>query len=152
MFKDKNASLELANSNDYFLLKRKHRLFFFRMQFPKDKSVCNLVKVDDSQLWHERFGHINFADVKNTNPGISHCAEDVCEIFALFKITKVSVTEETEVESTTPLEKVSIDVLGPLNLQSVHRFRNVLMIVDEYSKFKVVKFLRAKREVSRIQS
>ena len=38
------------------------------------------------------------------------------------------------------------DILGPWNPPSVHRFRYVLMIVDEFSKFEVVKFLCAKSE------
>ena len=107
------------------------------------KNVSNLSEVDDTELWHERLSQSNFTDVKNTDPRVLHCAKDVREICVLCKIMKVSVPKETEVKSTKPLEKVFNDILRPLNPPSVRRFRYVLMIVDEYNKFKVVKFPRA---------
>ena len=55
-------------------------------------------------------------------------------------------SKKIEVKSTTLLEKGFIDILGALNPPSVHGVRYVLMIIDEYSKFKVVIFLRAKTE------
>ena len=42
--------------------------------------------------------------------------------------------------------RVFFDMKRPLNLRSVHGFRYVPMIVDEDSKFKVVKCFRARRE------
>ena len=46
----------------------------------------------------------------------------------------------------TSLKEVCVDILGPLSHPSVHGIRYVLMIVDEYSKFEVVKFFRAQTE------
>ena len=106
LFKDKQSSLKHVSCKEDFLLKRKHRIFFFNTPFINDKSVCNLVKVDDFQLWHERLGHSNFTDVKNTIPRNSHCAKDVCEKCALSEITEVSVPTETEIKSTKPLKSV----------------------------------------------
>ena len=48
LFKDKKASLKITNSNNFFLLKRRYRLFLFKTQFPNNKSVFKLVKVDES--------------------------------------------------------------------------------------------------------
>ena len=149
-FKDKEISSKLANSNDYFPLKRKHRLFFFRTQFPNDKSVSNLVKVDDSQQWHERLNDLNFTDVQNTILTISIALKTFARYVLRVKLRKYQFLKKlrlkVEVKSTKRLEKKFIDILGPLNPPSIHGFRYLLMIVDEYSKFKVVKFLRAPSE------
>ena len=127
-------------------MKRKQRLFFFKTQFPNDKSVCNLVKVDFLQLLQERLGHLSFTDVKVTNSRISKCAKGFCQICVLCETTKVSVPKETEVRGTKLLEKVFIDMLEPLNNPRLQVFRSLLMIIDEFSKLKVVKLLRAKGE------
>ena len=105
-----------------------------------------MVKIADSQLWHKNFGHLIFTDVKNTIPGTLYCAEDFCEISALCEFTKVPVPKETEVKSMKSPNRVFFDMKRPLNLRSVHGFRYVPMIVDEDSKFKVVKCFRARRE------
>ena len=109
-----------------------------------------MVKVDDSEPWHELLGHFNFTDVNNTIPRILHCAKDVCLIFALCKFTKVSVPKVTAFKRTKPLEKAFFDLLGPLNPPRVHSFRFVQMIVDKYSEITFVKFLRAKSKALEI--
>ena len=88
-----------------------------------------MVKADDSKLWQEHIGQLNFTDVQNTFLRLPHCTKDLCRISALCKIKKVSVPKETEVKSTKPLEKVFIDILRPLNPPSVHGFRYALMTV-----------------------
>ena len=115
-------------------------------QFSKDKTVCNLAKVADSKLWHKTLGHLNFSDIKNRIRRILHCAKDVCEIYILCKFTKVSSLNETENKNTNTLEKGFIDILGHLKPPSVQQIRIVFIIVDEYSNFKVVKFLRTKSD------
>ena len=44
------------------------------------------------------------------------------------------------------MERFFVDILGPLNPASVHGYRYLLMLVDEYSKFEAVKFLRVESE------
>ena len=44
------------------------------------------------------------------------------------------------------MESVFVDISGPLNPVSVHGYQYVLMLVNEYSKFKAVKFLRVKSD------
>ena len=129
-------------------MKRKHRLPFFRTQIPNNKSVCNLVIVDDSQLRHGLLGHLNFTDFRNAIPKTSHYAKKtlVCELCAPCKIMKVTVPPEVEVKSTKILEKVFIDILGHLNFLSVLGFRYARIIVDEYYKLKIVKFFCSKGE------
>ena len=105
-----------------------------------------MVKVDDSQLLHERSGHLNFTDVKNTTLRISNCTKDFFETCVLCKVTKISNPKETEFKSRKPLENEFIDILESVSPSSVQKFKYVLMIVDEYSKLKVVKDLRAKSE------
>ena len=147
MVRDKTASSKLANSNEYFPLKRKHCRFFLGTQFSKDKTVCNLAKAADSKLWHKTIGHLNFIDIQNRIlRRILHCANNVCEIHILCKFTKVSYLNETEIKNTKSLEKVFFDILGHFKPPSVQEIIFVLIIVDEYSNFKVVKFLRTKSD------
>ena len=146
LFKEQSASLKLCSSQNYFDLERKDRLFFLRADFVKRDKICSSVKTEDSELWHKRLGHLNMNDVRKTIPTLKACELGVCEVCAMCKITKVPLPKETEVKSKKPLERVFVDILGPLNPASVHGYRYVLMLVDEYSKFKAVKFLRVKSE------
>ena len=106
LFENKKASFKFSKANECFPLQRKHLLVFFRTQFPYDKSVCHLVKVDASEFWRERLGQLGFTDVQNRIPTNLSCIENVCEICVMCKRTKVSVPKETEVKSTEPLKKI----------------------------------------------
>ena len=85
-------------------------------------------------------------DVRKTVPTLRACELDVCEVCALCKITKIPPLKETEIKSKKPMERFFVDILGPLNPASVHGYRYLLMLVDEYSKFEAVKFLRVESE------
>ena len=146
LFKEQSARPKLSCSQDYFDLERKDRLFFLRAVFVKRDKVCSGVKTEDCKHWHKRLCHLNMNDVRKTVPTLRACDLDVSEMCALCKITKVPLPKEIEVKSKKPTERHFVDILGPLNSSSVCGYRYVLMLVDEYSKFEAVKFLRVKSE------
>ena len=103
----------------------------------------------DSTIWHRRMGHLNHRDVlKSTgkgtpNPNVS------CQICPLAKIAKTPVPASVDVRarSTIPLERIHSDVCGPLQTPSVGGSRFVVSFIDDFSRFAVLYFIKAKSEV-----
>ena len=69
-------------------------------------------------------------DVRKTVPALRPCELEICEVCALYKITKVPLPNETEVKSKNPMESDFVDNSGPMNPASVHGYRYVHMLVD----------------------
>ncbi|GKE03375.1 retrovirus-related pol polyprotein from transposon TNT 1-94, partial [Tanacetum coccineum] len=95
----------------------------------KASPICLLSKSSKTKswLWHRPLSHLNFA-----------CA--------LGKIKKSS--HQTKVEDTNQekLYLLHMDLCGPMRVESINKNKYILVIVDDYSQFTWVKFLRSKDE------
>ncbi|GJZ04080.1 retrovirus-related pol polyprotein from transposon TNT 1-94 [Tanacetum coccineum] len=95
----------------------------------KTSSICLLSKAlkIKSWLWHRQLSHLNFA-----------CA--------LGKSKKSSHQPKAEDTNQEKLYLLHIDLYGPMRVESINRKKYILVIVDDYSRFTWVKFLRLKDE------
>lgn len=106
-----------------------------------------------SDLWHRRLGHPstsvvhqvleenNFAVIKNNK-------SSVCSACQQAKAHQLPFTLSSHV-SSSPLELVHTDVWGPARV-SVNGYRYYLSIVDDYSRFVWIYFLKNKSDVEPI--
>ena len=60
------------------------------------------------------------------------------------KIVKTSFKEKDIVSTSRPLELLHIDLFGPVTTESLYGSKYGLVIVDDYSRWTWVKFLRSK--------
>ncbi|GJZ57896.1 retrovirus-related pol polyprotein from transposon TNT 1-94 [Tanacetum coccineum] len=95
----------------------------------KSSSICLLSKASKTKswLWHRRLSHLNFA-----------CA--------LGKSKKTSHQPKAEDTNQEKLYLLHIDLCGPMCVASINRKRSILVIVDDYSRFTWVRFLKTKDE------
>ncbi|GJS69499.1 retrovirus-related pol polyprotein from transposon TNT 1-94 [Tanacetum coccineum] len=95
----------------------------------KTSSICLLSKASKTKswLWHRRLSHLNFA-----------CA--------LGKSKKSSHQPKAEDTNQEKLYLLHMDLCGPMRVASINRKRYILVIVDDYSRFTWVRFLRTKDE------
>ncbi|GKA89644.1 retrovirus-related pol polyprotein from transposon TNT 1-94 [Tanacetum coccineum] len=95
----------------------------------KTSSICLLSKASKTKswLWHHRLSHLNFA-----------CA--------LGKSKKPSHQPKAEDTNQEKLYLLHMDLCGPLCMESIKGKKYILVIVDDYSRFTWVKFLRLKDE------
>ncbi|GJW67613.1 retrovirus-related pol polyprotein from transposon TNT 1-94, partial [Tanacetum coccineum] len=91
----------------------------------KSSPICLLSKAskNKSWLWHRRLNHLNFGKSK--------------------KHTHKPKTENTNLEV---LNTLHMDLCGPMRVQTINGKKYILVIVDDYSRFTWVKFLRSKDE------
>ncbi|GJY67677.1 retrovirus-related pol polyprotein from transposon TNT 1-94 [Tanacetum coccineum] len=95
----------------------------------KSSSICLLSKASKTKswLWHRRLSHLNFA-----------CA--------LGKSKKSSHQPKAEDTNQEKLYLLHMDLCGPMRVASINGKRYILVIVDDYSRFTWVRFLKTKDE------
>ncbi|KAI3715061.1 hypothetical protein L6452_22027 [Arctium lappa] len=124
-----------------------------------DSSLNCLVSkasVDESSLWHKRMCHMNFKTmnklvknnlVRGLPSKVFSCA-DHCVACLKGKQHKTShKTKEINTISSS-LQLLHMDLFGPTNVMSIGKKSYCLVIVDDYSRFTWVYFLRTKDETS----
>ncbi|GJY68299.1 retrovirus-related pol polyprotein from transposon TNT 1-94 [Tanacetum coccineum] len=91
----------------------------------KSSPICLLSKAskNKSWLWHRRLNHLNFGKSK--------------------KHTHKPKPDNTNLEV---LNTLHMDLCGPMRVQTINEKKHILVIVDDYSRFTWVKFLRSKDE------
>ncbi|GKC43752.1 retrovirus-related pol polyprotein from transposon TNT 1-94, partial [Tanacetum coccineum] len=95
--------------------------------------ICLLSKASKTKswLWHRRLSHLNFG-------AINHLARHGLE-----EETPQTKSEDTNQEK---LYLLHMDLCRPMRVASVNGKKYILIIVDDYSRFTWVKFLRSKDE------
>ncbi|GJV12615.1 retrovirus-related pol polyprotein from transposon TNT 1-94 [Tanacetum coccineum] len=101
-----------------------------------------------------RFGNdhiakiMGYEDYQMGNVTISQYQKDhLCSACALGKSKKHSHKPKAEDSIQEKLYLLHMDLCGPIRIQSINGRKYILVIVDNYSRFTWVKFLRSKDEV-----
>ena len=102
----------------------------------------------EASVWHRRLGHVNSSDLEDVlslNNVSSDGNAKFCEPCALGKISKKSVPKVTDTRATVPLGRIFSDVAGPFKT-SLGGCIYAISFIDDFSRFGVMKFMRAKSE------
>ncbi|GKB20100.1 retrovirus-related pol polyprotein from transposon TNT 1-94, partial [Tanacetum coccineum] len=107
-----------------------------------------------SWLWHRRLNHLNFGtlndlarkDLVRGLPRLKFKKDHLCPACQLGKSRKATHKPKTINTITEVLHTLHMDLYGPLRVQSINGKKYILVIVDDYSRFTWVKFLRSKDE------
>nr|GEY22355.1 ribonuclease H-like domain-containing protein [Tanacetum cinerariifolium] len=105
-----------------------------------------------SWLWHRRLSHLNFSAINHLArqglvQGLSKLKfekDHLCSACAIGKSTKKSHKPKFEDTNQEKLYLLHMDLCGPMRVESVNGKKYILVIVDDYSRFTWVKFLRSK--------
>ncbi|GJY38444.1 putative ribonuclease H-like domain-containing protein [Tanacetum coccineum] len=122
----------------------------------KSSPVCLLSKASKikSWLWHRRLNHLNFGTINDLArkdlvrglPRLKFEKDHLCSACQLGKSKKYSHKPKTENTNMEVLHTLHMDLCGPMRVQSINGKKYILVIVDDYSRFTWVKFLRSKDE------
>jgi len=77
-------------------------------------------------------------------PNIDYHSNALCGACQKGKIVKSSFKTQDIVSTSRPLELLHIDLFGPVNTASLYGSKYGLVIVDDYSRWTWVKFLKSK--------
>ena len=122
---------------------------------PTSTSVfCLLGKADMGWLWHRRLAHVNMRALQGLLNGnhvlgldnVSFCKDRICSTCVEGKMHEVPHPKTTEIYSSRILELLHMDLFGPPPKDSLGGKKYCLVIVDDYSRYTWVYFLKAKSE------
>ncbi|KAJ9538337.1 hypothetical protein OSB04_031070 [Centaurea solstitialis] len=123
-----------------------------------DNKICLLAKATkaDSWLWHQRLCHQNFKDMnKLVSRGLvsglpeTRLSKDtLCSACELGKMKRSSHPPKLETNCRSPLDMIHMDICGPMRIESLARKKYMLVLVDEFSRFTWLEFLRAKSDAA----
>jgi transposase InsO family protein len=142
-----------TNKNVVEIKMGQHRSFPLTFKYAKQVAL-RADLVDDSWLWHRRFGHLNFQSLKLLQqqdlvyglPSI-HEKGDVCEGCALGKHHRQPFPKGGAWRAKEVLELVHTDVCGPMKTLSNSQNKYFILFIDDYSRMTWVYFMRQRSEV-----
>ncbi|GJT01721.1 retrovirus-related pol polyprotein from transposon TNT 1-94 [Tanacetum coccineum] len=122
----------------------------------KSSPICLLSKASKTKswLWHRRLYHLNFGTLNKLAkdglargiPRLKFQKDHLCSECALGKSKKSSHQPKAEDTNQEKLYLLHMDLCGPMRVASINGKRYILVIVDDYSRFTRVRFLKTKDE------
>lgn len=114
-----------------------------------------LTQPQDKGIWHKRFGHVSNDVVKMSLPYIEGIKErDICnqeEVCRPCRLGKATRKPRKSIgmwgnKSKRPIERVYTDVVGPMRTPSLGGAKYFVTLIDEYSGYSMVRFMKHKTE------
>ncbi|GKB16920.1 retrovirus-related pol polyprotein from transposon TNT 1-94 [Tanacetum coccineum] len=122
----------------------------------KSSPICLLSKAskNKSGLWHRHLNRLNFGtindfarkDLVRGLPRLKFKKDHLCSACQLGKSKKHTHTPKAENTILEVLNTLHMDLCRPMRVQTINGKKYILVIVDDYSRFTWVKFLRSKDE------
>jgi hypothetical protein len=130
------------------------RLYTFS-EFIEPYYALLLTRPDQSsRIWHERFGHLNFIYMQQLRKkGLVdvlldiHFSKGICEGCVLVKHPQEKFDKGKTQRSSSPLDLIYSDLMGPFPHPSINKARYMLIFVEYFSRFTWIFFLKKKSEV-----
>ncbi|GKD41108.1 retrovirus-related pol polyprotein from transposon TNT 1-94 [Tanacetum coccineum] len=120
----------------------------------KSSPICLLSKAskNKSWLWHRRLNNLNFGTINDLArkdlvrglPRLKFEKDHLYSMCQLGKSKKHTHKPKTKNNNLEVLNSLNMDLYGPMQVQTIIGKKYNLVIVDDYSRFTWVKFLRSK--------
>ncbi|KAI3735763.1 hypothetical protein L6452_15275 [Arctium lappa] len=160
-FKSKSCSVRTEDGTELLGGHRKTNLYTINLSKVQiDNQVCLMTKasLQQSWLWHRRLSHLNFRYINKLVcgklvkglPELKYEKEHLCVACEKGKMKRATHKPKPEPNTSSLLELLHMDLCGPMRTQSLGGKKYVLVIVDDYSRYTWVKFLRSKDETPKV--
>jgi len=115
-------------------------------------SSCMLSKDEEVRPWHQKLGHLNLQGMKKAIsveairgiPKLQITEGSICGECQVGKQTQMSHPRLEHQGTSKVLELLHIDLMGPMQVASIGDKRYVLTVVDDFSRFTWMNFIREK--------
>nr|GEW97266.1 hypothetical protein [Tanacetum cinerariifolium] len=154
----KNACF-VRNLKGVDLLKGDHSTNLYTVNLHEMASaspICLMARSSSTKswLWHQRLSHLNFDtindlaknDLVSGLPKFKYHKEHMCPSYKKRKSKRASHPPKPVPNFRQRLHLLHMDLCGPIRIASINGKRYVLVIVDDYSHYTWVHFLRSKDE------
>nr|GFA58761.1 hypothetical protein [Tanacetum cinerariifolium] len=122
--------------------------------------ICLMARASSTKswLWHQRLSHLNFdtindlakSDFVSGLPKFKYHKEHLCPSCEQGKSKRASHPLKPVPKSNQRLHLLHMNLCGPMRIASINGKRYVLVIVDDYSRYTWVHFLRSKDEAPEV--
>ncbi|GKA63200.1 retrovirus-related pol polyprotein from transposon TNT 1-94 [Tanacetum coccineum] len=122
--------------------------------------ICLVSKASKTKswLWNQRLSHLNFGYINELTkqglvqglPKLKYQKYHLCSACSLGKNKKYTHKPNSDDSIQEKLYLLYMDLCGPMRIESISGKKYILVIVDNYSRFTWVKFLRSKDETLEI--
>ncbi len=117
-------------------------------------ATCLMAKADKGWLWHRRLAHVGMRNLQDLLKGnhilgltnVSFEKDRVCSACIAGKQHQSKHSPKNIVSTSRPLELLHVDLFGPPSWDSLGGKKYGLVIVDDYSRYTWVFFLKSKDE------
>ncbi|GJS52911.1 retrovirus-related pol polyprotein from transposon TNT 1-94 [Tanacetum coccineum] len=126
----------------------------------KSSLICRLSKASrtKSWLWYQRLSHLNFSTLNQLVkqglvrglPKLKFEKDHLCSACSLGKSKKSFHKPKADDTNQEKLYLLHMDLCGLMRVESINGKKYILAIVDDYSRFMRVKFLRSKDEAPEV--
>ena len=156
VFESSKCSIENASTNEViFVGERKDNVYVIDVDSFDSKNKCLTVMNDNSWLWHRRLGHASMDSISKLVrkdlvvglPSIPFVKDKLCDACQFGKQIKTSFHSKKEISTSRPLQLLHIDLFGPSRIASLGGKYYAFVIVDDFSRFTWVIFLKLKNDV-----
>ncbi len=152
---NKDSCIVIKDSDQSIVFKGKRigNIYKINLSDLAEQEVkCLLTLSEEKWVWHKRLGHANWRlisklsklDLVRGLPKLNYHSDALCGSCQKGKIVKTSFKPKHVVSTSKPLELLHIDLFGPVSTTSINGKKYGLVIVDDYSRWTWVKFLRNK--------
>ncbi|GJU57163.1 retrovirus-related pol polyprotein from transposon TNT 1-94 [Tanacetum coccineum] len=118
--------------------------------------VCLMSRATSTKswLWHRRLSHLNFGTINQLTshdlvdglPKFNYNKDHLCSACEQGKSKKATLPPKLVPSTESKLELLHMDLCGPMRVASINGKKYILVIVDDYSRYTWVYFLRTKDE------
>ncbi|GJU32036.1 retrovirus-related pol polyprotein from transposon TNT 1-94 [Tanacetum coccineum] len=156
-------SCYVRDTDDVKLIKGSHGSNLYTISVEdmmKYSPICLLSKASKNKSWlcHCRLNHLNFGTINDLTrkylvrglPRLKFEKDHLCFVCQLGKSKKHTHKPKTKNTNLEVLNTLHMDLCGLMRVQTINGNKYILVIVDDYSRFTWVKFLRSKDETPEV--
>lgn len=118
------------------------------------KANCLHVKIEETEIWHQKLGHTSFRNLQKLIstqaitgiPRLKFHDKRLCDASQVGKQVKTSHPKVQDISTTSVLELLHMDLMGPIQTESIGKKKYIFVCVDDFSRFTWVDFIKEKSE------
>src|ERR1044072_5238622 len=132
----------------------KDNFYMWMSQEDCKMTRCLLTKEDEVKLWHKKLGHLNLKSMRRIIseevvrglPKMKIDEGKICGECQIGKHTKMPHKKLQHLTTTKVLELLHMDLVGPMQVESLGGKKYVFVCVDDFSRYAWINFIREKSD------
>ncbi|GJS92043.1 retrovirus-related pol polyprotein from transposon TNT 1-94 [Tanacetum coccineum] len=152
----KQGTIFNANKEIVLIAPRRNDIYVLDMSSLTPNRACFFAKASESinWLWHKRLSHLNFKNINKLAkqnkvlglPSLVYSKDKPCSACEKGKHHRASFKTKQNFSIRKCLHLLHMDLFGPVCPMYINHEKYTLVIVDEYSRYTWVQFLRKKSQ------